>query len=158
ALLVIQAFDRTLFRRETVRGWLLAAVTFFAAWNAVEALKPYADLRGPGTRGQLLHGLSGSEVTNLADRVDIALTEWPGRAATMAGNFLPRLLGATPINRALTTEGRVWMRWLLGIAAMIVVLRLLSWLRSPVTPATSLITPRLYFAWYLFLIGLLAAL
>src|SRR5262249_28809436 len=40
----------------------------------------------------------------------------------------------------------------------IVVLRLLSWLRSPVTPATSLITPRLYFAWYLFLIGLLAAL
>ena len=36
--------------RETWRAWLLALVTFFAVWQSVQALKPFADLLGPGTR------------------------------------------------------------------------------------------------------------
>ena len=60
ALIVIELCSAEM-TRARVRDWLVAVVVFAAVWQAVEALKPFADLMGPGTRGQLT-AFSGSQL------------------------------------------------------------------------------------------------
>src|SRR4030095_10097737 len=54
--------------RVRLREWLVSMAIFFAVWEVIEALKPLADLAGPGTRGQLLGRFAGSQVENPAAR------------------------------------------------------------------------------------------
>lgn len=144
AWLVIQAADRTLFRKATVRAWLLTAVTFFAVWNAVDAIKPLADLRGPGTRGELLHGRFESQVTNLSDRIDITPAALPARARAMLVDHLPRLFDAKEVDSAVARQGRDWMRWVLAALAILMLARIATRRWPP-------------FGAYIFLIGVIAA-
>ena len=52
----------------------------------IEALKPFADLMGPGTRGRLVRGFSGSQITNLAARFDFAFAALPERARILVAD------------------------------------------------------------------------
>jgi hypothetical protein len=133
-----------LFTKKAIRAWLLSAVTFFAVWNGVDALKPLADLRGPGTRGELLHGRFESQVTNLSDRIDITPAELPSRAKAMLADHLPRLFDAKAVNSAIATQGRDWMRWVLAALAILMTSRIVTRRWPP-------------FGAYLLLIGLIAA-
>ena len=40
-----------LLTRQTIGRWLVAAATCVAVWEGIQALQPYADMMGPGTRG-----------------------------------------------------------------------------------------------------------
>ena len=110
-IVIGQIWDRSLFRADTVRRWLLTTVVFFAVWECVQALRPFADLMGPGTRGQLIRGFAGSQFDNMAGRASFGLAELPGRGAAMVVHHLPRLLGATAVDEAVARQGRDWMFW-----------------------------------------------
>jgi len=152
-IVIGQIWDRSLFRAESVRRWLLTAVAFFAVWECVQALRPFADLMGPGTRGQLLHGFAGSPFDNLSGRASFVLTELPGRGVAMVFHQLPRLLGATAVEEAVGRQGRDWMFWpLIGglIAAMLRTLFVLvRGTRRSLRPSA--------FGWYVLGLGVMGA-
>ena len=75
--------------RVRLREWLVSMAIFFAVWEAIEALKPLADLAGPGTRGQLLGGFSGSQVDNLLGGVSPgSLKRWLSVSIRMGPELL----------------------------------------------------------------------
>src|ERR1700720_3575133 len=78
-LLAGQAVEGRLFRSKNVRDWLLRAVAFSAVLGAVDDLIPFADLRGPGTRGQHVPRVSVSEIDNLWQRSHVIVGEVPAR-------------------------------------------------------------------------------
>ena len=124
ALVTGQVWNRTFFRSDTLRAWLLAAVTFFFVWQGVQALEPFADLAGPGTRGQLLGGFAGSQVGNLANRMNVHLTEVPARLAAVLAGLLPRLVGGRTLDDVIAVQGRDWMIWPMGLAALAAMARI----------------------------------
>ena len=114
--------------RGTLRKWLIALVVFLAVWQAVQALQPYSDLMGPGTRGQLLGGFAGSQVANLAGRVTVDAGSIPARIEAMARLHVPRMLGGIVYEEG-ARRRRPWLTWLLAagiIAAAAYRLRRLS--------------------------------
>jgi hypothetical protein len=128
ALLALEAWDGALWRRERLRQWLVIAVAALATWQVVNALKPFADFTGPGSRGQLLRGYGGSQAGALSDRVDFVAAELPGRALKMLTEHLPRVAGATVVAGPPAPQGREWLRWpfvalVLALAARLVWLR-----------------------------------
>jgi hypothetical protein len=136
-----------------MRAWLLALVTFLAVWQTVETLKPYADLMGPGTRGQLLHGSAGSQVDNILTRVSVVPAELMDRARVMVTEFVPRQLGARHLDSWIASQGRDWLFWPLamGFAAATVRAAMLAW------RARADATRKSDFAWYLAGVGVMAA-
>lgn len=152
-ILVGQIWDRSLFRADSVRRWLLTAVAFFAVWEGVQALRPFADLMGPGTRGQLIRGFAGSQFDNLSGRASFALAELPGRGVAMAVHHLPRLLGATVVDEAVARQGRDWMFWPLVAVLSVAMLRTLFVLArgTGVSPRQSA------FGWYVLGLGVMGA-
>ena len=91
--------------------WLRAAVAFAVIWQIIEALKPLADLMGPGTRGQLVGGFSGSQITNLAARFDFAFAALPERAARLgpqSSNGCPEPAKSTQVSRSPIVHGSRW--------------------------------------------------
>jgi hypothetical protein len=122
-ILVGQLWDRSLFRAETVQRWLLTAVVFFAVWEGVQALRPFADLMGPGTRGQLLRGFAASQFDNLSNRASFVAAEIPARGTAMLFHNLPRLLGASVVDETVARQGHDWMFWLLAAGLSAAVLR-----------------------------------
>lgn len=155
ALLAVQLIQGTLFRSDRIRIWLLAGAVFIGVWQGVESLKPMADLMGPGTRGELLHGSTGSEVNNIRDRLSIVPSELAGRARTMAANYLPRQVGARYVSTWIATQGRDWMLWPLGLGLIAACLRAVQLARAPTPigePARSAA-----FGWYLLGVGAAAA-
>jgi hypothetical protein len=153
ALLVVQAVRGELFRLDRIRTWLLALVTFLAVWQTVEILKPYADLMGPGTKGELVRGAAGSEVGNILTRVSIVPGELLGRARVMATDFVPRQLGARYVDSWIASQGHDWLFWPLAIGLVAVVVR--AAILSKRASDASAPTPE--FAWYLAGVGTLAA-
>jgi hypothetical protein len=111
ALLLLEGLDRSLWNRARIGQWLVVGATALATMQVVQALKPYADFLGPGTRGQLLHGASGSNVGNLSERVDFVASEVPRRAIKMAVEHVPRILGGRFVELPVATQGHDWLRW-----------------------------------------------
>ncbi len=107
--------------REFWRRWLLAGVMFVAVWQATSALKPYADMMGPGTRGQMLGGSAGSELKDVTEHMGLSWREWPSRVVANATRFFPLLMGAVHVDDVVASQGRNAMRWplLLALAAML---------------------------------------
>ena len=128
-LLAVQLVNRTLFRVETLRQWLLAAVVGAATWQAIEALKPYSDMMGPGTRGELVGGYAGSQFGNMAERAELIVSELPNRTLAMLTVHLPRLYGARFV-RDPTSQGRDWIYWPLA-AGLVLALGRAAWLVRP---------------------------
>ncbi len=142
-----------LFRREGLRHWLLVAGAFLAVWQSVAALEPYADLMGPGTRGQLVNGSAGSLVGNVLDRIAITPAELAARAGVMAREYFPRQINARHIDSAAAVQGRDWMFWpvMLFLAASLGRGVQLTWRAAGHRAAVPL------FGWYLFGVGCLSA-
>ena len=127
ALVALQLVSGEL-TRERLRGWLLSAVVFCGVWESIEALKPFADFTGPGTRGQLLGGFSGSQVGNLLDRFNFqpggALAE---RLTRVGPELVAWFAGASQVDTSLPLGDRPWLLWVAGLGILLAAGRL-AWL------------------------------
>ena len=152
-ILAGQLWDRSLFRSDAVQHWLLIAVVFFAVWQGVHALRPFADLMGPGTRGQLLRGFAASQFDNLSNRASFVAAEIPSRSAAMLLHDLPRLLGASVVEETVARQGHDWMFWPLVAGLTAAMLRtgfVLTWGRGPRVHLSA-------FGWYVLGVGVASA-
>src|SRR4029453_3219104 len=84
-LLAAELVTGRIFQAPVFRQWLLAFVAFVAVWDGILALKPYADLNGPGTRGELIAGFGGSQMENLTNRIGQGAPDFPPRAGAHGG-------------------------------------------------------------------------
>ena len=152
-LMVGELVEGRLFRIETMRSWLLSAVAFLLVWDGLEALQPYADLMGPGTRGELLGGFAGSQVENLARRVAETGSGVPARVWTLVYERLPALLGGRPLIEQVASQGHAWVGWLLAVMGLSAVARVAILVTRRAAPVTGRPAS---FAWYLLGIGVVA--
>lgn len=116
------------------REWLLAMVAFLVVWESVEALKPYADLMGPGTRGQLIRGYGGSQVANLVGRFQWNVAELPLRISNLGSGILAFFSGATQVETQLPIPSRSWLGWTVGLALMLGLMRTV-WILLGLSPS-----------------------
>jgi hypothetical protein len=149
-LLAGQLITRQLFQTAMLRQWLLAFVAFVVVWDGVNALRPYADLNGPGTRGGLVPGFGGSQIDNLTNRIGQRAGDLPERVRTFFVDRMPSLVGAKRELDGIAHQGRDWIAWPLVIVAVIGAIRVLVLVRST-RPAT------LAFIWYVLGVGVVAA-
>src|SRR6187399_713469 len=122
-LLAGDVWIRSLWKPARVRHWLLVAVATLATWQAIQGLKPFSDMMGPGTRGALVSGEAGSQIENVADRVAIQPSEFPGRVRAMLTSHLPRLFGAWPSDVMPAPVGHAWLLWPMALALPVLLLR-----------------------------------
>jgi len=113
-----------------IREWLLSFVIFVAVWESISALMPFADLAGPGTRGQLLGGFSGSQIGNLVNRFNGN----PGELIARVSSLLPRLLawfvGGAQVETRFPIPDHRWLAWTSLVLLLAMVGRVL-WLIAP---------------------------
>jgi hypothetical protein len=161
ATAALALFDRSLFRRANWQPIALGLVAFCATWQGIYLLKQYSSIDGPGTSvDRVLSGGSGN-VEALLGRVCVD----PGRALDGLSRLAPRyaadLFGAHPrplgdfqIN-SFVYQGTSWLGILLLIGFVLATLRV-AWLlwRRRLAPWH----PAVWFATYLWLIGLQAGL
>ena len=155
--------------RARARDWLASLVMFCAVWESIEALKPFADFGGPGTRGQLLGGFSGSQVSNLAAQFNWQASALAERVGRMGGGLTAWLTGAIQIDSNLPIRPQSWRVWAGGLALVLAAGRL-AWLlvrpdqaevsdRSRVrsrVQAMALRVSRARFAFYILGVGVVA--
>jgi hypothetical protein len=162
-VLAAEAIAGRLFTRPATRRWTIAAAAFAAVWLTVAAVRPVADLYGPGTAGMEVPGATGSQIQNILTRVAVVPSELPARAHAMAFDYLPRELGARTVPSTVADQGRDWMWWLLGPGLALAFARAL-WLRSRsrepgiLSRDAGSAPPDPSFAFYLAGVGLVAAL
>ena len=107
-----------------LRQWLAAAVMFVVAWQVVEALKPFADLLGPGTRGQLVGGFAGSQIENLVQRADFDPSGTIARAQRLLPEIFRWFAGAQQIDTTLPIATPRWLAWIAAALLAATVVRL----------------------------------
>jgi hypothetical protein len=105
------AIAGALFTRARLRAWASAAAAFLVVWGAITAMKPLADLRGPGSRGEPVEGATGSQIENIVAHLTVEPAELPGRAAAMATHHFPRQVGAVAASEPYASQGRDALYW-----------------------------------------------
>jgi hypothetical protein len=111
--------------RVRLREWLVSIAIFFAVWESIEALKPLADLAGPGTRGQLLGGFAGSQVYNLLERFAWQPEALAERVVRMGPELLAWFAGANQADAGIPVTNRPWLTWTSGVLVALATGRLL---------------------------------
>jgi len=111
--------------RDRIRDWFASTAIFFAVWEGIEALKPFADLAGPGTRGQLLGGFAGSQVDNLLARFAWQPGTLADRIASMSPQLVAWFAGSNPSDAGIHVASRPWLTWISGALAFLATGRLL---------------------------------
>jgi hypothetical protein len=111
--------------RVRLRDWFVSMAIFFAVWEAIEALKPLADLAGPGTRGQLLGGFSGSQVDNLLERFAWQPEALAERVTRMGPELVAWFAGANQADAGIPVTNRPWLTWVSGVFVGLAAARLL---------------------------------
>jgi hypothetical protein len=149
-LLAAQLVSRELFTIATMRRWLFALVAFVVVFDGVNALRPFADINGPGTRGEYLAGLGGSQIENLSNRIGQRPADLPERAWVFVSDRLRSLLGAKRELDGIAHQGRDWVAWLLLAGAAAAIVRILMLARR-----VSL--SRVGFIWYVLGVGVVAS-
>lgn len=159
-LLAQQAWTGSLWRISRLQGWAVAAVVAVGTWQAGQALRPYADALGPGTRGTAIEASAG--VGAVAERIEFVPAELPGRITTMLWRHLPGLFGGRE-RRGVTRQGHDWLFWpftailVAGLFTGLGVLRRSRWGQSGVpTDRMRAASPRTDLPLYLVGVGLLA--
>jgi len=154
ALIAVEAWTRSLFSLDRLRGLALATLVAVGIWQAVQVLVPYASARGPGTSYAEV-GVP-THAAEVQQRFCWNPDDLPSRLTTLAGFQLPELFGAQsqPVVRVgiigSTFQG-VDGLWPLLVATFTLVLARLSWLaRSHITGVAG---GSLAFGVYLLLIG-----
>ena len=104
--------------RARVREWLMSLAMFFAVWESIEALKPFADFGGPGTRGQLLGGFSGSQLSNLTGRFNWQAGALGERIGRMGGELDGVAPGRPPDRQQPADSGPPWLVWAGGLGVL----------------------------------------
>jgi hypothetical protein len=135
------------------RAWLGSAAMFLFVWESVEALKPFADLAGPGSRGQLLGGFSGSQVGNLVGRFNWQPDALASRVKAMMPDVLAWFAGARQVDSELPLTDRGWLLWsaiAFGVFLAVLLLRQVANRRARTQIA------RADFAFYILGVGILA--
>jgi hypothetical protein len=100
--------------RVRIGEWLMSLAIFCAVWEVVEALKPFADLAGPGTRGQVIAGFSGSQVDNLLERFAWQTDALAERLQRLGPELLAWFAGANQGDAGLSVTHRPWLTWAAG--------------------------------------------
>jgi hypothetical protein len=137
ALLIVELAAGAIDRKR-ITEWLAAAVAFAAVLQAVEALKPYADVMGPGTHGRTFAALSGSELSNLRERFDFAPGALPGRARELLPQIVEWFSGARQVNTTLPIGSRGWLVFPAAVCLALLAGRVLLLLfRAPPMPDAS---------------------
>jgi hypothetical protein len=134
------------------KHWLLALVAFAAVMDLAYAAQPFADFKGPGTRGEMLRGYPASQLAALTERTGASVAEFPARIAAMTTHFLPLLTGGVRYEDS-AAQGRDAWRWPIVITLAVMLARA-AWLAWRRPRADS--PPR--FAWYMVGVGLTMAL
>jgi hypothetical protein len=147
-LVVGQLVDRTFWTRATLQRWLFALVTFVIVWDGIQALRPYADLMGPGTRGELLRGFTESQLGNLSNRIGVNVLDLPGRVWWFGGKWIGALAGVPSL-----AEGRWDHAWPAGLLALFLAI---AGFRIAMLAVRSGAGKRTGFAWYVLGVGLAA--
>ena len=150
--------------RSRVRDWVMSLVMFLAVWESIEALMPFADLAGPGTRGQLLGGFSGSQIGNLMDRFNGRPGEMVERVTRMGPALLAWFVGGAQIETSLPLRDRPWLVWFSGVCMLAATGRLVlliapradAWRDRAFIPRMRAQIARASFAWYLLGVGVVA--
>ena len=150
--------------RSRVRDWLLSMVMFLAVWESIEALMPFADLAGPGTRGQLLGGFSGSQIGNLMDRFNGRPGEMVERVTRMGPALLAWFAGGAQVGTSFPLRDRPWLVWISGACVLAATGRLLlligphagAWRDRSFMRQLRVQIARAPFAWYLLGVGVVA--
>ncbi|HYN09332.1 MAG TPA: hypothetical protein VES67_18260 [Vicinamibacterales bacterium] len=149
-LLAGQLVTRQLFQAAVLRQWLLAFVAFVVVWDGVNALRPYADRNGPGTRGDYVAGFGASQIENLTNRIGQRPGDLPERLRMFLVERLPSLLGAKRVFGGMASQGRDWVAWPLLAGAIAGAVRVAMLARST-TPASAA------FIWYILGVGVTAS-
>jgi hypothetical protein len=123
------------------RQWALTLVVFCVVWESVEALKPYADLMGPGTRGQLIRGFGGSQVGNLLNRFDWSSEQLQARVRDQGAGMLAWFSGARQVEHRLPLAPHPWLAGAIGIGLLLAALRTVFLLFRPAGEAPSAAGP-----------------
>jgi hypothetical protein len=135
--------------RALALSWLVTAVVFVAVWESIEALKPFADLAGPGTRAALAGDFTVSQIDNLLARPHGRVAELPARLVTAGREVLAWTIGARLTDMPSPAGERPWLGWILGAAGVAAAARLGLLSRQRHAPPAA-------FAWYLLGVGLVA--
>jgi hypothetical protein len=77
------------------RRWLSTAFAALVVFAALQGLKPYADIMGPGTAGMPVPDRPQDNITQLVNRVELDTAALPRRFAALATNLFPLLLGVS---------------------------------------------------------------
>jgi hypothetical protein len=133
------------------------ALVACAAWQSVQVLKPYADMMGPGTRGQLLRGSSGSQAANLAARFRPEPARVPGRVVAMTTDVGAALVGARHRDDIIAPQGHWWVGVaLVGLAVVALSAITRPWVGRPPGRPLRVAVLSAAFGWYLAGVGMLA--
>lgn len=144
-----QLWTRTLWTPRVMRGWLLSFVAFVAVWQAVQAVTPLADLKGPGTRG-VPTAQAAAQLDNLSQRMRIDIVQMPAGMWTLLSGDVLKLLGGRPVS-VIAEQGRMWMGWALGVFALVGAGRLFWLARRGQRPLANAAM-----GWYVLGVGLMA--
>jgi hypothetical protein len=157
-LLALAVIETPRLSRQALARLATSTLVAVAVWQSVQTLKPYADLMGPGTRGQLLRGSPGSQVANLAARFRWEPALVPARVAAWTTEVGPALLGARPHDDLVAPQGH-WpagaaLVGLIGVACFVLARR--SWPGGRFLGRVRTALASTGFAWYLAGVGSLA--
>jgi hypothetical protein len=79
--------------RSVLRPWALTVLAFVVVTQGVNALKPYADLLGPGTAGVAISTTARDNVTQLLARAEVQPAALGSRFRLLVVDHLPLLVG-----------------------------------------------------------------
>jgi hypothetical protein len=143
--------------RPAIARVVASAIVALAVWQSVQTLKPYADLMGPGTRGQLLRGSSGSQVANLTARFRWEPALVPGRVLRLTTDVGAALMGGRPHDDVVAPQGHWWAgAALAGLVATTLFVVTGCWRRLRAWSRVRASVAEAGFGWYLAGVGGLA--
>ncbi len=140
-----------------LRPWALTLFAFLAVFQGINALKPYADLLGPGSAGEVVSVQAQDNVRLLLARANVEREALPRRFRVLATEHMPMMVGLEgfrPYMISIGSDEHVGWRELLPVAAGLALV-LLACLWFDVARRRD--WPRLAFPAYLVLVGLQAA-
>ncbi|MCC7126929.1 MAG: hypothetical protein IT178_18935 [Acidobacteria bacterium] len=76
-----------------LRPWALTLFAFVVTMQGVNALKPYSDLLGPGSAGQVVAVVSRDNVRLLLARTNVDQSALPRRFHALGAEYLPMIVG-----------------------------------------------------------------
>lgn len=159
ALFVIQLAEARGRILSLMRPWALTAFAFVAVFQGVSALKPYADLLGPGSAGIPVSAGTSDQgnVAQLLARADVRADALPIRFKALATEYLPMIVGLQgfrPYLISIGSDAHVGWEELRAVVLVIAGGLLIWWLvevarRRPMADVA--------FPLYLIIVGLVAA-